>query len=468
MMELSVSSGKSKTGLLFITVALASLLGGALFGCVGAIQFVFPEFLSQVPFFKVRPLHVSLVVSWIFFSAVGGIYYYLPRYKGLSWRFRSLKKLHVALYIITGFSILACYFAGKFGGREYWEFPPVLAFPVIFSWIVFGINYFSTSFSKTFTWPVYMWMWATGIFFFLFTFIESYLWVFPFFSNNHVRDITMQWKAYGALTGSWNMLVYGTAIFLMEQIKKDEKISHSRMAFLMYFLGFINLLFGWAHHTYIVPMAPWIRYFAYAISMTELLIFVKIIWNWRTTLSGFRRDRHDLAFRFIISSEIWIFINLTLAILISIPAVNLFTHGTHITVAHAMGSTIGINTMILLASCIFMLKDAAVIGMTESRYIRRGFWILNLSFLFFFALLVTAGSYKGYSMLVQKKDFMMVMNDLKPVFTWFAMSGIGLLSGLVMIVVPLITVSVRTLTRRQVSSSMVSVNFKRNIISDKD
>ena len=55
--------------------------------------------------------------------------------------------------------------------------------------------------------------------FLLFTFSEAYLWLFPYFRNNIVLDMTIQWKAYGALTGSWNMLVYGTAIFVMERIR---------------------------------------------------------------------------------------------------------------------------------------------------------------------------------------------------------------------------------------------------------
>ena len=50
-------------------------------------------------------------------------------------------------------------------------------------------------------------------------------------------------------------------------------------------------------------------------------------------------------------------LNLVLSISISIPAINFYTHGTHITVAHAMGSTIGINTLLLLASITLIVDD---------------------------------------------------------------------------------------------------------------
>ena len=52
-----------RVGLRFIVLGLLALLGGLLFGTIGAFQFVFPDVLQQLPFFKSRPLHVSLVVS---------------------------------------------------------------------------------------------------------------------------------------------------------------------------------------------------------------------------------------------------------------------------------------------------------------------------------------------------------------------------------------------------------------------
>lgn len=91
-----------------------------------------------------------------------------------------LPKIHFGIFLFTGIIILICYIVGKFGGREYWEFPPVLAIPIFISRILFGINYFKTVFKKAGQWSVYLWMWGTGIFFFLFTFSEAYLWVIPY------------------------------------------------------------------------------------------------------------------------------------------------------------------------------------------------------------------------------------------------------------------------------------------------
>jgi nitric oxide reductase subunit B len=69
-----------ETSLLFVSCALLALTGGMLMGCLSAFNFIYPKAFVFIPFIQSRPLHVSLVVSWIFLSSIGGIYYFLPNY----------------------------------------------------------------------------------------------------------------------------------------------------------------------------------------------------------------------------------------------------------------------------------------------------------------------------------------------------------------------------------------------------
>lgn len=429
---------KKEISIYFVLFAILSLIGGVMFGILGAFQFIMPGFFKLIPFIQNRPLHVSMVVAWIFLSAVGGIYYYVNKYCNVKLYSNKLAVIHLWIFVLTGLMVITSYLMGKFGGREYWEFPPILAIPIIFSWIMFGYNYFKTVFTKTEPWPVYLWMWGTGIFFFLFTYLESNLWNFPYFRDHLVRDITVQWKSNGSLVGSWNMLIYGTAIFLMDRIKQDDTIARSRLAFIMYFLGLTNLIFNWAHHIYIVPNAMWVRYIAYGISMTELLILGKLIWSWKRDLTKSLQDFHLLSVRFIVASDVWILLNLVLSILLSIPAINIFTHGTHLTVAHAMGSTIGINTMILIASCLFLIPDITKVQFNrmQNRSISIGFWVMNIVLLFFWVALIFAGYTKGYLVVQDKLTFQEIMLQIRPYLAIVAITGIVIFAGILMVFVP--------------------------------
>ena len=419
----------NSAGLQFLRLGLLALAAGMLFGVIGGFQFLFPEFLRELLFTKTRPLHVSLVVAWIFLAAIGGIYFYLPRHQKLDLHAPRAASWHFWIFIATGLAILGCYLSGNFGGREYFEFPPILSVPIFVTWILFGWNYFMTVRQDKAAWPVYYWMWGTGIVFFFITFLEAHLWLIPFFRESMVRELIVQWKSYGALTGSWNMLVYGTALYVATKIAGSDDAARSKMAFGLYFLGLFNLMFGWAHHTYLVPSETWIRTFAYVVSMTELFIFGKIIWDWRGSLEAWQKNRHCGAYRFLFAADIWVFVNLVLALIISVPAFNLFTHGTHITVAHAMGSTIGINTMILLASVFYIVREevpeAARAGC--SRQVTAGFWIANVSLAIFFGALVLAGVGKGA---YGGASFQEMMQSIRPFLLVFAASGVTLMIGL--------------------------------------
>jgi nitric oxide reductase subunit B len=416
-------------GVRFMRLGLLALAAGMLFGVIGGFQFLFPEFLRELLFTKTRPLHVSMVIAWIFLAAIGGIYLHLPRRCGLQLASAPAAALHYWTFLVTGLAILACYLGGRFGGREYLEYPVILSVPIFLSWILFGANYFNTLRQCREPWPVYYWMWGTGIIFFFITFSEAYLWLIPFFRDNMVREIIVQWKSYGALTGSWNMLVYGTAIFVASRISENPAMARSKLAYSLYFLGLFNLMFGWAHHTYLVPSATWIRSFAYAVSMTELLILGKILWDWRASLKEYQVHKYCNAYRFLVAADIWVFVNLVLALIISVPALNLVTHGTHITVAHAMGSTIGINTMILLGSVFYAIREELPQSVHAScnRHLAIGYWMANLSLAVFFTALIAAGLGRG---LYSGPVFQDMMQSIRPALTVFAVSGIALMAGL--------------------------------------
>lgn len=437
----------NRIGIYFVTAGLVALLCGVLFGAIGGLQFLSPTFFDELPFFKSRPLHVSLVVSWIFLTSVGGIYYFLPSLCNLPlFSQRVLPLIHFALFIVTGVRILYGYVIGEFGGREYWEFAPHLAIPILISWVLFGLNFFISVFKRKEPWPVYMWMWGTGIVFFFFTFTESYLWLIPYFRDNVVKELTVQWKSYGALVGSWNMLVYGTAIFVMEKLSGNDSISRSRLAFFLYFLGLVNLLFGWAHHVYIVPSDTWIRQLSFYVNMAELFIIGRIVWNWRSAVKDALTNYNRVAYRFMIAADFWIFVNLLLALPISVPAINLFTHGTHVTVAHAMGSTIGINTMILLSSCFYILSHLSPHSEQAERNssVRWGFWVVNASLLVFFLSLLWAGVVKGYYVSQNTLIFQDIMSRISPALTVFIVAGLFLCIGLFMVIIPLLRLMLRT------------------------
>jgi nitric oxide reductase subunit B len=428
------------TAKLFIVAGLLLLASGMIFGLTGAIQYLVPEFLKQYfSFEKVRPLHVSSIIFWIIFASMGAVFTYLQQYNNRKIYSPLLAKIQFIIFACTIIAVLVSYSMGVFGGREYWEFPPFLAIPIITGWVLFLINFLKSvgSFKQQ---PVYIWMWLTGIIFFLFTFLESYLWIFPYFRNNVINDMTVQWKSYGSMVGAWNMIIYGSSIFLMEKISGNKKYSHSVISFALFFTGLFNLMFNWGHHIYTLPTHHFIKNISYVVSMTELLILGRIIFQWKKSVSTASRLVHITAYRFLLAADVWIFLSLVLAIIMSVPAINAYTHGTHITVAHAMGTTIGINSFLLLAIAFDILHDTACLPVNRPiKWLKLGFWITNISLFVFWVSLIAAGVYKAkWQMSIDKIPFNVMMLKLRPFFIEFFISGITMTLGFLLILYPLV------------------------------
>ncbi len=382
----------NKTGNLFLITALVLLMASVVFGFLGSLLYRYPEFLKDsIGLSGLRPMHVTAAVFWILLAATGAIYRSLEEINKQS-NYKILHYVHWALWIIALIGIYYAYSTGSFGGREYWEYPPVFALLIGIAWVLFLVI-FILKVRTIKKWPVYIWMWLTGIIYFLFIFIENYLWVIPYFRESFIKDMVIQWKAAGSIVGAYNMLVYGTAFYVMERISKKADTGFNTWAFALFFLSFFNMLFNWGHHLYLVPTNPTIHYVGYIVSMTEWIFFIKIIYTWKKQVTEAETHIHYFPYRFILASNFWLFFNLTLALFMSIPAINLYMHGTHFITAHAMGTTIGINTMILLASVFYFLLPEE--ESHQSRWLKIGFWGVQISLLTFLIALMGMGVTKS-------------------------------------------------------------------------
>jgi nitric oxide reductase subunit B len=381
------------TGNLFLITALVLFMASVIFGFMGSLIYRYPEFLKgSIGLSGLRPMHVTAAIFWILLAATGAIYRSLEEITKQN-NHKSLQLLHWAIWFIALIGIYYAYFTGNFGGREYWEYPPEFAIIMGLAWVLFLVV-FILKIRTIKRWPVYIWMWLTGIVYFLFIFIENYLWVIPYFRESFVKDMVIQWKAAGSIVGAYNMLVFGTAFYVMERISKQANTGFNKWVYALFFLTFFNMLFNWGHHLYLVPTNPTIHYVGYIVSMTEWVFFIKILYNWRKQVTEAEAHYHYFPYRFLLAANFWLFLNLTLALFMSIPVINLYMHGTHIITAHAMGTTIGINTMILLAVLFYYLLPET--ENHKSLWLKAGFWGAQLSLLVFLVALIGMGLVKSF------------------------------------------------------------------------
>jgi nitric oxide reductase subunit B len=417
---------------LYLRLAILFIWFTFLVGIFGILCYIFPSFLVSFGGFKVlRPLHVSAALFWILSGAQSGVIYALKQTHKNAFQTK-LSKIQFALWVLGILGAFISLLFQKFGGREYWEFPPYFSLPLLISWGLFSYQVIKII-RKQKSWPTYYWMWLSGCLFFSYIFIENYLWLFPWFRQYFINDLIIQWKVNGSMVGAWNQLIYGIAFYLMDKISETKITGSSKLSFIMFILGFSNLCFNWAHHFYTLPGHQWLRWLGYLVSMTEWVIFIKIIIDWKSKFLPNQALQNKLGYKFLMAMEYWVFINLFQALLMSIPALNLYTHGTHITVAHAMGTTIGINSMILLA-LICEVFDAK--GIYTYKQMKYWFWAIQIGLFLLWASLLLAGLVKGYwQMSAEREEFSKLMQHLRPYFIGVLAGGILLSAAITRITI---------------------------------
>jgi nitric oxide reductase subunit B len=104
-----------------------------------------------------------------------------------------------------------------------------------------------------------------------------------------------------------------------------------------------------------------------------------------------------------------------------------------------MGTTIGINTTILLASILYIIAKINPDFDCKSRQLQIGFSIFKVSFFVFWISLLLAGIKKSHWMYFTKDiSFAEMQVSLYGYYCMFLFSGIGIFIGLCLIIIPLI------------------------------
>ena len=348
--------------LMFIRGGLIAIGITVLFGILGALYSVpalAPAFQSiGLDMRQLRPIHTAFAAAWIFLGGIAVVHRWLQDHGGMATPGDRLRlRVQILCWSIAGVGILATLMLRVGSGREYVGFHPVFSVFILVGWVCYAWNFFRIAGPRFFERPIYLTMWGVGMLFFMVTFIEQHMYLLPSVFGNPVQDLQVQWKASGTLVGSFNLFVYGSIIYIGERISRDTEYGHSRTAYALLGVGLLNSFTNFAHHTYHLPQSHLIKWISFVVSMMEITILCRATYDlWRlvrkTEESEFCAAQGSFA-----ASKHWTVFILLSSVLISIPPLNAIIHGTYVVAGHAMGATIGIDTMVLLGALIWILGE---------------------------------------------------------------------------------------------------------------
>jgi nitric oxide reductase subunit B len=346
-----------------------------------------------------RPLHTTFATCWVFLGGVAVVHAFCAAARpGERVMGRWTDRLQWWCWLLAGLGMLLSLGHGVFSGREYMGFHPALSVPVLVGWGCLAWHYHRTVGFRFRDQPVYRWMWQVGLLYFIFTFCEAHLWLFDGIGERPVRAMALQWKAYGALVGSFNLMVYGSVMWVSERISGNTRYARSNLAFSLFFVGVLNSFTNYGHHTYHLPQNEMVKWVSFLVSMAEIVILAKVLWDcWKLVGGWHHHPRFRITNAFFAATTVWTGLQLLVSLLISVPPINTLFHGTHVITAHAMGSMLGIDSMGLWGACAFVLVAAGARSARAqgSRGLLLGFCWLNLALLPFWGGLLISGIAQG-------------------------------------------------------------------------
>lgn len=344
-----------------LRMAISCILAAVLGGLLAALHYV-PDVSTWLnarglALTQLRPVHTTFASLWIYGGSLAVIYHWLStQHGGLDRADRRRFRFHTICWITAGIGVFVSLLGGVTSGREYLDFHPAFSAVFLLGWFAFAWNFLRRLRHGFWGQPIYVWFWTVGTLFFVYTFVEGHAYLLPSVFENPVRDLQIQWKSCGTLVGSFNFLMYGSLTYVGERLTGNRAYAQSATAFWLFGVGCLNSFTNYAHHTYHLPQTPIVKWVAFIVSMLELVILLKVMIDLARAMKK-RASPFCGRASWLNHAKWWTGTMLLYSIVISVPNLNSIVHGTHVIVAHAMGTTIGIDTLVLLGTGCWLIGE---------------------------------------------------------------------------------------------------------------
>lgn len=422
---------------------------GMTVGLLAALQLVIPALNFELPyttFGRVRPLHTNAAI----FAFVGngifmGVYYSLPRLLKTPMYSRLLSRIHFwgwqSIIVAAAVTLLL----GITSSKEYaeLEWPIDIAITVI--WVIFGINMMSTILNRRES-HLYVAIWF---------YIATWVTVAVLHIVNNLEIPVTLFKSYSVFSGVQDALVqwwYGhnaVAFFLTTPYlglmyyympKAANRPVYSYRLSIIHFWALI-FIYIWAgpHHLLYTALPDW----AQSLGMVFSLMLIAPSWggmlNGLLTLRGaWDRVRQDPILKFMVVAVTAYGMSTFEGPMLSIKAVNAFSHYTDWTIAHVHIGTLGWNGFLTFGIFYWLFPRIFNTKLYSTKLANAHFWIGTLGILFYAIPLYWAGftqslMWKEYTAegFLAYPNFLETVTQILPMYVMRAIGGGLYLVGVV-------------------------------------
>jgi cbb3-type cytochrome c oxidase subunit I len=428
--------------LAFFLGAVILIVLGVTEGLIMVIQFVFPDFLSGIPwlvFGRIRQSHTNTVMfGFLSMGQMGFWYFVVPRLTGRKlWS----ETLGVISAILWGLAVTVGVILELFGfsqGREYAEMVYGVDVAIIVVCIMNLINLFMTI-SKRVEQKLYAAIWyITGalMWFPMLYFIGNVMWDPPTGALTGINDSIFNWFYGHNVLGLWftpGLLV--VSYYLIPRETQTPLYSH--FLSLIAFWGLVLFYTGvGGHHLEWAPIPYWVKTIAVAESIGMSITIVAFMMNmWLTMRGNWNKIMTSIPLRFaVLSAAAYVMVSFQ-GTHEALRSINLLTHFTQYVTAHAHLSLLFFGASAVMAASYYCIPRMLHVSVFSRTLANLGFIVYVIGFAFFFSGFMLVGLTQGANWVHIGLPVWTTLPGIRPYLALRAAGGVVLWVGFIFFVV---------------------------------
>lgn len=380
---------------------------------LGATSLIFPDLPSPVSYEYGRAVHLALATFWPVIGMMGMVYYYTVEQLKADIYSPKLARWQFLILLIASGGLLGTLALGIGNGREYLDGLPVFYLGISLGLLLGAYNLIRTLWQNKQKITPAAGIMAVGAVFLCVLIIPNVL----RFTNPVADEAVKFWVVHLWEEMAFELTTSGFIASFFVTAGIAEKRDIEKWLYLEATLSVIGGLFGTGHHYFWIGFPPVWLFLGTFFSLIQVLPVFLLAY---LVYKGFKKHkpfslREKLAVGLILSS---IFHHLTGAtlfgILITLPWINVYAHGTYITSGHAHLALFGTIGFLVLAGAYTILSEKAPLDKKAYGYGLSGIILLNLGLIGMSSSLILAGFLQTYLWRVMGIDFMAVSSVINP------------------------------------------------------
>ncbi len=385
-----------------------------------------------IPFNAATATHKNLLVVWILSGFMGAAYFIIPDEAEHELISVPLAKLQFWSLAIVGVVAVIGFHLNWWEGRKFLEIPRPLDYLVVANVLLFLYIIIMTLWKgkKRTTTSLVLTM---GLLFAALLYLPGMIW----FDNQTMDSFFRWWVVHLWVEGVWELIMGGILAYLLIKLTGVDREVIEKWLYVIVGLTFISGVLGTGHHYYYIGTPKYWLLIGGIFSAMEPLAFLGMaLFAVAMYRKGEKRHPNTMALNWTLGTAILSFVGAgLLGVAHTLPAVNLYTHGTFVTAMHGHLAFWGAYGMLVLG----MITYAAPLLTGRKLYNAPGasyaFWLSNIGMIGMTTAFAAAGVTQVYLERKVGMDFIDTQQAMQVHFLVLIGAATLFTTGIVMFVV---------------------------------